>query len=157
MDIKDFFDNSMDLDWMVLRPLDHIKANWELTWDHVNSIYFTEDESYAEQLNFLIFELNQANPPKKYHLNEDALAEYVKKELGWEIEKKGNRWIGTDYPLLLEQGGFHDIYEKNLILAAAGRIQTAIKLGQTHFDEMEESLKKILASVLSIILYHRIQ
>jgi len=57
--------------------------------------------------------------------------------------------------MILEQGGFHDINETELVQAATGRIQTALDLGQLHFDEMEDSHRKILAGVLCIILYHR--
>ena len=59
--------------------------------------------------------------------------------LKWPINKIGNRWLGADYDSILEQGGLHDVDEENLLLATAGRIQVAKRLGQTHFDEMEES------------------
>ena len=153
--IRLFFSNSSDLDWMVLRPLSHIKSNWELTWDHINLVYEIEEDSYAEQLNYLINEIEELNPPEKYHDNEDILAENVIKSLKWPISKKGNRWEGDDYQMIIEQGGFHDLNEQNLILATAGRIHSAIKRGQNHFDVMEESHKFILAAFLTIILYHR--
>lgn len=152
--IINFFDNSCFLDYMVLRPLSHIKGNWELTWDPVNNQYMAEEDSYAEQLNQLICEIEQSNPGR-YHDNEDSLAEYVIKSLNWQLKKEGSKWKGEDYPVILEQGGFHDPYEKNLILAAAGRISAAIKHGQKHFDEMERSHQEILAAILAIILYHR--
>lgn len=153
--IKSFFYNSHDLDWMVLRPLSHIKPNWELTWDNTNNLYLIEDGSYADQLNHLINEIAKKNPLKRYHDNEDILAENIIEVLHWQIIKKGNRWIGENYKSILEQGGFNDIQEQNLISAAIGRIHAAMNLGQRHFDDMEESHKKILASVLAIILYHR--
>lgn len=153
--IKSFFYNSHDLEWIVLRPLSHIKPNWELTWDNTNNLYLIEKDSYAEQLNHLINEITKTNPPKRYHDNEDILAENITKALNWQIIKKGKRWIGEDYKSILEQGEFNDINEQNLILAAVGRIHAAINLGQRHFDDMEEPHKIILASVLAIILYHR--
>lgn len=151
----DFFKRSDYLDYLVLRPLSHILPNWELSWDYENNKYKNEEDSYAEMLNNLIEELDKKNPPPKYHNNEDFLAEYVKKNLNWGIEKAGNRWICGDYTSILEQGGFGDIDEVNLVNAAAGRIHAARKFGQNHFDEMEEGHQKILAYVLAIILYHR--
>lgn len=99
--------------------------------------------------------MENTQPPKKYHGNEDVLAEYVNDNLNWNIKKVKNRWEGADYKVILEQGGFGDIDEKNLILAATARIHTAIKLGQKHFDEMENGHMIMLANILSIILYHR--
>lgn len=150
-----FFDNSEFLDYMALRPLSHIRPNWELTWDFDNCKYKDEENSFANKLNLLIDELKVIESPKKYHDNEDFLAEYVKENLKWPITKIGNKWVGEEYVLLLEQGGFGDFNEANLIKAASGRIHAAIKFGQNHFDKMEESHRKILASVISIILYHR--
>lgn len=156
-DIKGFFDNSGLLDYLVLRPLSHIRENWELMQDNVNEEYEREDDSFASNLNELILELSKTTSPAKYHVNEDKLAEYVKKHLNWSINKVSNRWKGEDYEMILEQGGFHDINETELVQAATGRIQTALDLGQLHFDEMEDSHRKILAGVLCIILYHRQQ
>lgn len=150
-----FFYNSEDLDAMVLRPLSHIKGNWELTWDDSTKAYAPEEDSFAEQLNNLIIEIEQTIPLATYHDNEDILLQYVKDKLNWQVSKVNGRWVGNDYQSILEQGGFSDIDEKNLILAAAGRMGTAIKLGQVHFDDMEEGHKKIFAAVLSILLYHR--
>ncbi len=152
---KEFLKNAEILDHFVLRPLDHIRANWELTWDEDAKKYLKEEDSFSELLNQLMDELEDKNPPLKYHDNEDRLAEYVIKHLGWKIKKVGKRWIGEEYPVILEQGGFHDIDQEDLVLAAAGRIKAAIERGQVHFDDMEKSHRKILAGVLSVILYHR--
>lgn len=154
-DIKDFFDNSGLLDYLVLRPLSHIRENWELTWDNENEEYEREEDSFAGTLDELILELAKTTPPAIYHTNEDVLAGYVKKHLNWSINKVGNRFEGEDYEMILEQGGFHDINESELIQAATGRIQAALDRGQFHFDDMEDSHRKILAGVLCIILYHR--
>lgn len=88
--------------------------------------------------------------------NEDVLAEYVKSHLNWNIYKKGNRWESSDYEAIINQGSFGDEDQKNLILAAAGRIEAAIEHGQTNFDDMEYGHQKILAMVMASILYQRI-
>jgi len=153
--VKSFFKQSDCLNYLVTRPLSHINCNWELTWDHEKQEYAPEEDSYAELLNQLIEELNSVNPPSKYHENEDCLAKYVISDLKWNIKKVGGRWVGQDYTVILSQGGFNDINEENLILAAAGRIKAAISRKQLHFDDMEQSHQKILADVLLCILYHR--
>ena len=152
---KEFFSNSDLLDYLVLRPLSHIKGNWELTWDGDRQEYEPEEDSYAVLLNQLIEELCCVNPPSRYHDNEDRLAEYVRANLNWDIKKVGRRWVGEDYAAILEQGDFDDIDEENLILAVAGRIKAAIDRDQLHFDDMEQSHQKMLADVLAIIFYHR--
>lgn len=153
--MKSFFARSDSLDREVLRPLSHILPNWETTWNAAEQKYSEEDGSYAAELNALIDELAAATPPAKYHDNEDRLAEYVVKHLKWPIRKEGKRWVGEDYDLILQQGGFHDIDERDLVLATAGRIRAAIDRGQTHYDQMEKSHRRMLAAVLSTILYHR--
>jgi hypothetical protein len=155
-DIRGFFAWSDWLDHDVLRPLDHLKVNWEISWDDAAQHYKPEEDSFAEDVNTLIDDLAAAAPPKRYHDNEDALANYVIKTLRWPIRKEGNRWVGADYSSILEQGGSEDIDQNNLLAAAAGRVHAAIKLGQVHFDEMEDSHQKMLSAVLSIILYHRL-
>ncbi len=143
------------MDRYVLRQLDHIKPNWELRWDEENRCYFHEDDSFAELLNQLIFDLNQCDPPKEYHDHEDKLADYVRTNLKWNIQKIEGRWVGADYEFILEQGGNDDINQSELLMAAAGRIKAAINRQQMNFDDMEISHKKILSGVLAIILYHR--
>jgi hypothetical protein len=73
----------------------------------------------------------------------------------WNISKSGRRWINEDYKMILEQGGFGDNGILKLIHSAVGRIQIAKSKGQNHFDKMEEGHKKMLADILSIILYHK--
>lgn len=153
--IKDFFANSELLDYMVLRPLSHINMSWELTWSSDDNEYEREEGTFAPLLNDLITELSNTVPPVKYHDNEDCLAEYVKQSLNWNIYKQGERWVGDDYDVILEQGGFKDINEQNLVQAATGRIKAALDRGQNHFDDMEESHKRMLAAVMTIIIYHR--
>ena len=85
--MKDFFYNSHDLDRMVLKPLEHINPNWELTWDEEKEEYKPEDGSFAEKLNKLIQDIEIADSPQQYHDNEDKLANNVLESLNWEIEK----------------------------------------------------------------------
>ena len=152
---RTFLSHSALLGHLVLRQLSHIKDNWELTWAADKQEYESEEESYAESLNRLIEEIGRAPVPSRYHDNEDCLAEYVRSKLNWNIEKIGGRWVGEDYAAILEQGGLHDINEENLISAVAGRIKAAMDRNQIHFDDMEQSHRKMLSDVLAVILYHR--
>lgn len=153
--IKDFFAKSNLLDYMVLRPLSHINMSWELTWSSADNEYEREEGTFAPLLNDLIAELSTTVPPAKYHDNEDCLVEYVKQSLNWNIYKHGGRWVGVDYDAILEQGGFKDFNEQNLVQTATGRIKAALDRGQNHFDDMEDSHKRMLAAVMTIIIYHR--
>jgi hypothetical protein len=153
--LRDFFRHSDLLGALALRQLSHIKGNWELSWDHHLERYEPEEDSFAEKVNDLIDELSGVEPPRRYHDNEDRLAEHVINRLGWNIRKVGTRWVGQDYPCILQQGSFEVTAQKELLMAAAGRIKVAMDRGQRHFDEMEESHRKILADVLAIVLYHR--
>src|SRR5690606_26531838 len=151
--MNSFFGQSDDLDHMALRPLAHIRENWELIWDDETGNYAPESDSFAELLNELMEALDTVTPPAEYHDHEDRLAEYVRDELGWPIEKKGRRWVGADYGHILETGGYADIDELQLTLAAAGRVKAARDRGQLHFDDMEASHQKMLAVVLSVIMF----
>lgn len=150
-----FFAWSDTLDHRVLRRLSHIHPNWEITWDRQAGRYEHEPDSFAEKLNLLIDELAQTQPPPRYHDSEDSLAQYAAAHLNWNIRKRGNRWVGAEYGAILEQGGYGDIDQQELILAAAGRIQAALARGQMHLDQMEKSHAHMLCEVLAIILYHR--
>jgi hypothetical protein len=154
-EIREFFAWSDRLDHDVLRPLSHIRSNWEALWNHVEQRYEPEDDSFAEDLNVLIDDLATTAPPKRYHDNEDVLANYVIETLKWPIRKEKGRWVGADYYSILEHGGFQDVDQAELLAAASGRIHAAIRSGQTHFDQMEESHQKMLCAVLTIVLYHR--
>ncbi|WP_433896370.1 hypothetical protein [Sphingobacterium mizutaii] len=155
MKIEDFFCKSALLDSFVLRPLSHIRSNWDLYWDVDKKRYKIEEDSFAKEFNDLITELETISPAGNYHEYEDKLAEYVASRLNWGVEKNGNRWTKADYESILEQGGFFDVNEKNLLKAASGRINKAIEYGQNSFDEMEMGHLKILSALLTIILYHR--
>lgn len=153
--VEHFFFKSELLDYLVLRPLSHIKGNWDLTYDGTEYFFTPEENSFAEEINQLLIDLNNSIVPDSYHDNEDCLAEYVKENLNWDIKKNGSQWEGAEYKLILEQGGFSDDDQQNLLIAAAGRIKVAIDYNQLHFDDMERGHQNILADVLSIILYHR--
>lgn len=153
--LLNFFSNSNELDFSVLKPLSHIHLEWELTWDPLKNKYKEEDNSFSKLLNELIFELDQAALQRNYHDNEDVIAKYVMQNLKWNIRKVKTRWTGAEYVSIMEQGSFSDSNEKNLILSAVGRIHASIVLKQNHFDDMELSHRRILAKIISIILYHR--
>jgi hypothetical protein len=153
--VKHFFHWSELTDHAVLRPLSHVRPNWELDWDDQKKQYSPEEDSFAHDLNEVIDQLATLQPPLRYHDNEDRLAEFVRARLNWKIEKVGNRWVGEDYAFIIEQGSFGDYQMPNLLLAACGRIHAAISRGQLHFDDMEDSHQHMLAAVLSTILYHR--
>lgn len=151
-----FFAQSSSLDYLILRPLSHITMNWELTWDRSKDNYATEPNSFAASLNKLVEEIAETETPPRYHDHEDRLAEFVRDEFNWPIHKVANRWVGAEYDSILENGGHRDLDEKNLVLAATGRVQAAIDRDQLEFDDVEESHQKMLAAVLTIILYHRL-
>ncbi|MBN9299456.1 MAG: hypothetical protein J0I41_20820 [Filimonas sp.] len=153
--IVHFFANSSDLDVLSLRPLSHISMCWELIWDADRNEYEREEGTLAGLLNDLIIELAQCTVPTNYHENEDRLAKFVADNLNWRIKKEKGRWNGAAYESILEQGGFGDINQCDLVIAATGRVQAAIKHGQYRFDDMEFGHKKILAELIAIILYHR--
>jgi hypothetical protein len=153
--IREFFSWSEIFDHMVTRQLSHIKSNWELTWNEDPKESDDEKDSYAQKINELIMELCEINPPYRYHDHEDRLAEYCRDNLGWNINKEGRMWKGSDYASILEQGGFSDQAQKNLCLAVAGRVRAAINHKQIHFDNMESRHQVMLADVMAIILYHR--
>jgi hypothetical protein len=152
--IINFFKNSDLLDYEVLRPLSHIRSNWDLSYD--SSGYFIEEpDSFGHAFNSLLNELENTDIPQRYHDNEDQLASYVQDKLDKEIEKIGNRWIGMEYQIILQDGGFFDFNEENLVQSAKGRIIAANNYDQFHYDDMENGHRKLLALVLSLILYHR--
>ena len=134
--MKDFLARSDLVDHEVLRPLSHIRANWETWWNGGDDIFVGDENELIDLLNQLMLALDTVSPPARYHDNEDRLAEFVINTLRWPIRKQGARWTGADYQQILEQGGFDDLDQSELVQAAAGRIQAAIDRGQTHFDEM---------------------
>lgn len=153
--VRGFFARSDYLDRMALRPLSHIAGAWDACWDDATGLYEPEEDSFAEDLNFVIETIASMPRPVKYHDDEDVLAENLLRELRWPIQKKGGCWIGADYAAILEQGSFSDYGQKRLLSAATGRAHAALDFGQVHFDEMEEGHMNMLAQLIVIIVYHR--
>lgn len=153
--VREFFAKSIILDQQVLRPLSHIKGNWDVTWDDDAQRYMPEEDSYAKQLNIIIDEIADTAVSASYHENEDAVVNHLASRTGSTLTKIRGRWQTDDYRGLLEQGGFDDIDQGDLLTAAIGRVTAAITRGQRHFDEMEEGHRIMLGHVLTIILYHR--
>lgn len=163
-DVIDFFATSDFMEHEVLRPLSHIRGNWEFIVDQETGRYMDEEDSFAWLFNHLIDELAGSNPPARYHDSEDRLGEEVKRSLNWNIRKENRVWVNaegsrlhpSDYLAMIEQGGFKIRGERDLVDAAAGRIHAAINHGQKQFDDMERGHQVILAGVLAAILYHRV-
>jgi hypothetical protein len=153
--VIEFFERSDLLDYEVLRPLSHIRGDWEFIVG--SDDYLSEDEqnSFAKELIHLIDELEITEVPTCYHDNEDKLADYVQDKFNREIKKVGKRWVGQDYRIILQDAGFYDLNEQNLVQSAKGRIIAAKKFNQNHYDEMEQGHRKILAVILTLIIYHR--
>jgi hypothetical protein len=154
-EIRQFFAWSDTLDYLVLRPLSHITASWEMTWDPVANCYEPEQGTFAADLNAVIELIATHSPPANYHNHEDHLAEAVVRDLGWPIQKRGTRWMGADYVSILEQGAFRNLQQFHLIAAASGRVQAAFKHGQTHMDDMEDAHRWMLTALMTIAIYHR--
>lgn len=153
--VRAFFARSDALDYLCLRPLDHIAPSWEVVWDLDGLRCVPEEDSFAADLNLAIDEIAGAVRPPRYHDDEDALIEAYLGASKWPQQKKGNRWIVADYASLLEQSASADLHEARLVSAATGRVHAALDLGQMHFDSMEEGHRRILAQVVTIILYKR--
>src|SRR3546814_13358936 len=84
-------------------------------WDDGSASYIAEDDSDADLLNRLIEDIARARPPARYHDNEDRLAHFVISKLKWPISKRGTFWVGADYPSIIEQGGFDDVAQTDLL------------------------------------------
>jgi hypothetical protein len=55
--VEHFFFKSELLDCLVLRPLSHIKGNWDLTYDGTKHFFTPEENSFAEEINQLLIRL----------------------------------------------------------------------------------------------------
>ena len=153
--VRRFYAWCDSLDRFVLRPLSHIAPNWEATWSHGLQQYVPEHDSFAQDLNEIIERIAICPRPSAYHSHEDAIIETSIRKSGWPVQKKGNRWITTDYRSLLQSGSFYDLEQLNLIAAAAGRTQAAMDFDQMSYDNMEEGHQYILSAILSLIIYQR--
>ena len=74
---RKFFAWSDLLDHDVLRPLSHIRRNWEVRWDTGEQKYAPEEVSFAHALNELIDCIATSERPERYHGNEDVVAKYL--------------------------------------------------------------------------------
>jgi flagellar hook-basal body complex protein FliE len=153
--VRAFFARSDLIDHDVLRPLAHAKGTWEISWDCQTQRYEHEQDSFAKYLNVLIDDIADTAISAHYHDNEDVVANYLASKPESKIEKKAGRWIGASYGWILEQGGFDDIDQGELLTSAIGRVAAALERGQMTYDEMEQGHRLMLADVLTIILYHR--
>jgi hypothetical protein len=153
--VRHFFANSTVLDHDVLRPLSHVKGNWEVSWDAEAGKYEHEEGSFAKYLNVLVEDISDTAISVRYHDNEDVIAGYLASRPGSKIVKHDGRWVGADYGWILEQGGFDDIDQAELLTSAIGRVAAAIERGQVTYDEMEQGHRLMLGDILTIILYHR--
>ncbi len=153
-EVIDFFANSEDLLDFVLKPLEHIRGNWDLIWDSENECYVEEEDSFGAEVNQLINELATIDAPQNYHEFEDKVA-FFQSETWKHIIKVGRFWEGAGYASILEQGSFKDYKQESLVTAAAGRIKAAIERDQLFLDDMEDGHKSMLCALLSIILYQR--
>ncbi|MCI5167518.1 MAG: hypothetical protein D3903_15865 [Candidatus Electrothrix sp. GM3_4] len=152
--VVNFFANSEDILDYVLKPLEHIRGNWDVIWDRDNDKYQEEEDSFGAELNALIHEIAQAKAPTNYHVHEDKVAVFQTRH--WDsISKKGRFWVGGEYREILEQGSFDDHEQQALVLSVAGRVKAALDREQYHIDEMEKKHKRMLCAILSIILYQR--
>lgn len=62
--IFNFFYNSESVLDYVLKPLQHIRSNWDVIWDYDNDRYI-EEQSFGAEVNELINELSIVDAPKK--------------------------------------------------------------------------------------------
>ncbi|HDM8204515.1 TPA: hypothetical protein P0E29_005054 [Vibrio harveyi] len=153
--IKSFFDDSESVRDLVLQPLEHIRSNWDLYWDDSELRYVEEEHSFGSELNKLILEIAATLAPEDYHQHEDKVAQFYQESSDIHIQKNGRFWAGEDYRSILEQGGFNDFEQKDLVLSAAGRVKAALDRSQYHIDNMEKGHQVVLCMILSNILYHR--
>lgn len=153
--VREFFAWSDLLDREVLKPLAHIKGGWELWWCRETRRYEHEEDSFAKQLSILIDDIADTAISPRYHDNEDVVANFLASKPGSKISKVNGKWTGAPYGWILEQGGFDDIDQGELLTSAIGRVAVAIELGQMTYDEMEDGHRLMLGDLLTIILYHR--
>lgn len=159
------FFKSDRLDYATLRPLSHVMWNWELVGSESGDPLLQEEEdSYAAHLNVLIDEIAAQSPPSDYHRLENEIAAGYTGVLDGRYFLKGKLWHDkqTGLPIqkddvghMMEQAssGWNDIPES--VLAAAGRIATAMRYGVTNFDDLDHGHMEMLAIDLMTILFRR--
>lgn len=160
-----FFYKSDQLDYATLRPLSHVMSNWELIGSECGDPLFEEEEdSYAAHLNVLIDEIAATTPPSDYHRFEEQIAaEYTDAINGryflrgklWHDKQTGRPIDKDDVGNMMEQAssGLGDV--PGLVLAAAGRIATAMSYGVANFDDLDRGHMEMLAVDLMTILFRR--
>ena len=155
--ILDFIDCSDIFDHMVLRPLSHIRGNWELQWNYEKLEFLEEEDSFAKDLNQLLRDIADYELPcnYRYHASEDIIARLVKKHLHWNIYRdRRGFWHGAEYIWIIEQGTLYDIDQQEILKALKGRILAAIVRKQ-KFSDIDSGHQAMIAGLFSIILYVR--
>lgn len=147
------------MDGTVTRPLSHIAPHWELIWQDKERRYLDEEYSLGSHFNDLIEDISVSPKPKNYHRYMDNHLIYRS-----DIVLKNKIWcdVSTDDKIDVEMMGHYisqeaigDLEAKNLILAAAGRIEVSRKLGFENYDELDDNHMGMLAQILTSILYCR--
>ena len=156
-----FFSHSELLAHEVLRPISHVRENWEL-FPGKTEPYEVEQDSFSSELNTLIKEISVTTPPKNYHKFENNVASYMTAIRDGEYELKNGIWWDHNsgkklnietLEFVLEQGSSGWVAAPELVSAAAGRVKAALHYGQQHYDAMEPGHRKMLAILLTIILF----
>jgi hypothetical protein len=162
--VMHFFGKSQWLDRSVLRPLSHIAMSWELRRTETVGVFMEEEDSLAVLMNQLILDISRATPPADYHAHEDAVIRLREGIDNGAIYQEGRRWRDrkTGEPLhkssissLMEQASIRYEDVPDLVLAAAGRVATALKFGDANFDDLDNGHADMLAEVLTVIIFIR--
>ena len=64
MNIEDVFYKSIYLDMFVIEPLWIARGKWDLRWNSEAKIYIVEEDSFGQEINDLISEINGTIPSK---------------------------------------------------------------------------------------------
>jgi hypothetical protein len=162
--VRKFFNNSDLLDHAVLRPIDHVAPNWELTSGGIDGMYIEEDGSLAAHLNVLIEEIATSSPPRDYHSYENALAINYDGVRSGRVYLDGKLWRDAQTGKLVEKDMVGHMIEQatsahydvpDLVLAAAGRVAAAFHFGTTHFDDLDHGHLEMLSIIMTDTLFRR--
>ena len=156
----EFFYKSELLDYEILRGLSHILPNWEIRWNDNTKFIIIEEDSFWNELNKLFHELDVIFKSNKYieedyHKYEDILADYVKDNLNWNIDKINWLWNWADYRSIIEYWWFKDLNQEYLILSLYWRIQKSKFYGIYRYDDLDNWHRKMIANLISVIIYQR--
>jgi hypothetical protein len=140
-------------------------SNWELVGSESGDPLFEEEEdSYAAHLNVLIDEIAAASPPYDYHEHENQIAAEYRGAINGRYFLKGRLWHDkqTGQPIqkddvghMMEQASSGSDNVPGLVLAAAGRVATAMSHGVANFDDLDRGHMEMLAIDLMTILFRR--